>query len=90
MLSQGYLFLRRLDHRLRLERGLSLDVLEREADKLEGIARAMGYKASRKPRRSGRKGAGELLLEDYELRRERIRGCYERFFAPGDRSAAQG
>ena len=90
LLSQGYLFLRRLDHRLRLERGLSLDVLEREADKLEGIARAMGYKASRKPRRSGRKGAGELLLEDYELRRERIRGCYERFFAPGDRSAAQG
>lgn len=89
-LSEGYLFLRQLDHRLRLERGQSLDVVEREADKLQSIARAMGYKVSRRSGRNGRKSEGELLLEDYQLRRERIRACYERFFAPEEREATQG
>lgn len=89
LLSEGYLFLRRLDHRLRLERGQSLDVLEREADRLQGIAQAMGYKASSRARKNGKKSEGELLLEEYALRRERIRACYERFFAPEDREAAK-
>ncbi|MBI2359057.1 MAG: bifunctional [glutamate--ammonia ligase]-adenylyl-L-tyrosine phosphorylase/[glutamate--ammonia-ligase] adenylyltransferase [Deltaproteobacteria bacterium] len=86
LLSQGYLFLRQLDHRLRLERGQSLDVLEREADKLQSIARAMGYKASRRAGRGGEKTAGERLLEDYELRRKRIRACYERYFTSPSKS----
>jgi glutamate-ammonia-ligase adenylyltransferase len=76
VLSEGYLFLRHLDHRLRLERGQSLDTIEREADKLQGIAQALGY------RHHERKSAGSLLLRDYERRRERIRSCYERFFKP--------
>jgi glutamate-ammonia-ligase adenylyltransferase len=73
LLSESYLYLRRLDHRLRLERGQSLDILEREPVKLEGIAAALGYRAR------AQKGAARLL-RDYERRRERIRSCYERFF----------
>ncbi|MEE9550081.1 MAG: bifunctional [glutamate--ammonia ligase]-adenylyl-L-tyrosine phosphorylase/[glutamate--ammonia-ligase] adenylyltransferase [Candidatus Binatia bacterium] len=74
LLSEGYRFLRQLDHRMRLERDQSIDILEREAEKLQGIATAMGYKGR------GKQGAGELLLRDYEKQRERIRSCYERFF----------
>ena len=73
-LSEGYLFLRRLDHRLRLDRDQSMDLLEREGEKLQGVARALGYK------RRGGKEPGDLLLRDYELRRERVRAIYERFF----------
>lgn len=73
LLSEGYLFLRRLDHRLRLQRDQSIDILEREADQLHGVAKALDYKSNKK------KGAGDLLLKDYKLRRERIRTCYERF-----------
>ncbi|MGH7774593.1 MAG: bifunctional [glutamate--ammonia ligase]-adenylyl-L-tyrosine phosphorylase/[glutamate--ammonia-ligase] adenylyltransferase [Candidatus Binatia bacterium] len=75
LLSEGYLFLRQLDHRLRLERDQSIDILEREAEKLQGVAQALGYKPGK-----GKKGAGDLLLRDYELGRERIRACYDRFF----------
>jgi len=74
LLSEGYLFLRRLDHRLRLERDQSIDILERDTERLQGVAQALGYKDQLK------KNAGELLLQDYEKRRERIRASYERFF----------
>jgi len=74
LLAENYFFLRQLDHRLRLERGQSLDIIEREPTKLEGIATALGYKAR------SRAKAAALLLGDYERRRERIRSCYERFF----------
>jgi glutamate-ammonia-ligase adenylyltransferase len=79
-LADGYLFLRRLDHRLRLERDQSIDAFERDPDRLDGIARALGYDSAH-----GRNGksvakAGRKLLADYELRREKIRACYERFF----------
>jgi glutamate-ammonia-ligase adenylyltransferase len=77
LLSENYLFLRQLDHRLRLERGQSLDIVEREPLRLESIARALGYKAGKKTQ------AGMLLLRDYERRRERIRSCYERHFRAG-------
>lgn len=74
LLSEGYLFLRRLDHRLRLERDQPIHVLEREPRKLEGVARALGFRGR------GGKSAGDLLLLGYEKRRERIRACYLRFF----------
>lgn len=80
LLSEGYLFLRRLDHRLRLERDQSIDILEREAVKLHAVAQALGYGSPASRRKSGEKNDGELLLRDYELRRERIRACYERYF----------
>lgn len=74
LLWDSYLFLRRLDHRLRLERDQSIDILEREPGRLQAIAHAMGYGGG-----SG-KSPGELLLEDYERRREQVRSCYERIF----------
>ena len=79
-LADGYLFLRRLDHRLRLERDQSIDAFERDPGRLDGIARALGYESA-----IGRSGksvakAGRKLLADYESRREKMRACYERFF----------
>lgn len=81
LLSEGYLFLRRLDHRLRLERDQSIDILEREPEKLRGIAQALGYKTTRNKNKNSQESAGHLLLKDYEVRRERIRACYERYFS---------
>ena len=43
LLADGYLFLRRLDHRLRLERDQSLDAFDAEPGRLDGIAKALGY-----------------------------------------------
>ena len=74
LLSEGYLFLRRLDHRLRLERDQSMNILEREPEKLQRVAQALGYKLHDK------QSPGDLLLRDYERWRERIRSCYERCF----------
>ncbi len=74
LLSEGYRFLRQLDHRLRLERQRSIDILERDPEKLQGMAHSLGYK------RRAAQSAGDLLLRDYERRRERIRACYARFF----------
>ena len=45
LLSGGYLFLRRIDHRLRLERDQSIDSFEADPGRLESIARALGYAA---------------------------------------------
>lgn len=73
-LSDGYQFLRRLGHRLRLERDQDHHTLEREPAKLAAMATALGYRKRRD------KNPGELLLDDYERRRERIRACYEKYF----------
>jgi glutamate-ammonia-ligase adenylyltransferase len=80
ILADGYLFLRRLDHRLRLERDQSIDGFERSPERLEGIARALGYKGRRKQSGGHAASAGEKLLAEYEKRREQIRACYERYF----------
>ncbi len=80
LLADGYLFLRRLDHRLRLERDQSLDGFDTEPGRLDGIAKALGYS---KPKNASSKRAGQSgqkLLRDYQQRRERIRACYERYF----------
>jgi len=90
LLSGGYLFLRRLDHRLRLERDQSIDAFEAEPRRLDGIARALGYGARRTRRKRSETKCGEKLLNDYRARRERIRACYERYFLspaePNERS----
>lgn len=78
VLAEGYLFLRRLDHRLRLTRDQSIDAFERDPGQLDGIARALGYSA--KHQRSAKSTAGRKLLADYESRREQIRACYEHYF----------
>ena len=74
-LAEGYAFLRRLGHRLRLERDHDTHLLEREPGKLRAVALALGYEEK------GRRSAGAALLRDYEKRRERIRACYDRFFS---------
>jgi glutamate-ammonia-ligase adenylyltransferase len=76
VLAQGYLFLRRLDHRLRLERDQSIDAFEADAKRLQSIARALGYGGGSKSK--ARPGA--QLLRDYQRKREQIRRCYERYF----------
>jgi glutamate-ammonia-ligase adenylyltransferase len=81
LLSDGYLFLRTLDHRLRLERDQSIDAFEREPERLGRIAQALGYGGKRAP--SGK--AGQKLLCNYEEKREKIRSCYERYFLPTER-----
>ena len=80
LLADGYLFLRQLDHRLRLERDQSLDAFDAEPGRLEGIAKALGYSdpESASSKRSGQ--SGRKLLRDYQQRREKIRNCYERYF----------
>ncbi len=86
LLFDGYLFLRRLDHRLRLERDQSIDAFEAEPGRLDGIAHALGYQgATRSGKTSGIK-SGEKLLRDYQTRREKIRACYERYFRPAARN----
>lgn len=74
LLSEAYLFLRRLDHRLRLERNESLDVLERDPGKLQQTALGLGYKGKKDHR------AGARLLEDYEKLRKKIRRSYGKHF----------
>jgi glutamate-ammonia-ligase adenylyltransferase len=82
LLSDGYLFLRNLDHRLRLERDQSIAAFERDPGRLDGIAQSMGYTATKRGRNRQTPKAGQKLLRDYEARREKIRACYERYFFP--------
>jgi [glutamine synthetase] adenylyltransferase / [glutamine synthetase]-adenylyl-L-tyrosine phosphorylase len=80
LLSESYLFLRRLDHRLRLERDQSIDAFEAEPGRLEGIAQALGYASPNRRQNVRAAKSGEKLLRDYRLKRERIRSCYEHYF----------
>jgi glutamate-ammonia-ligase adenylyltransferase len=80
LLSDGYLFLRRLDHRLRLERDQSIDAFEADPVRLEGIAKALGYGDAKPNGKRKKSSSGEKLLLDYQTRREMIRTCYERYF----------
>jgi glutamate-ammonia-ligase adenylyltransferase len=83
LLFEGYLFLRRLDHRLRLERDQSIDGFEADPARLEGIARSL-YNGGEG--RGRRRRLGQKLLRDYEAKREKIRACYERHFLATDKS----
>ena len=82
LLHDGYLFLRHLDHRLRLERDQSIDAFEADPARLDGIARTLGYDGGKKTDGKTRPRAGNKLLRDYETRREKIRACYESYFLP--------
>src|SRR4029077_50966 len=79
ILYDGYLFLRRLDHRLRLERDQSIDAFEADPRRLDGIAYALGYNGTPKNRTKNKTTPGGKLLRDYEARREKIRACYARY-----------
>jgi len=90
LLFDGYLFLRRLDHRLRLERDQSIDAFEAEPGRLDGIAHALGYEAAKKAGKASGPKSGQKLLRDYQMRREKIRACYERYFRPPVKTQADG
>jgi len=85
LLLDGYLFLRSLDHRLRLEHDQSIDGFEREPAKIQGIAKSLGYDGAQNKSSKDPEKAGQKLLRDYEVRRNKIRGCYERYFLPKNR-----
>jgi len=80
LLSEGYRFLRRLDHRLRLERDQSIDAFEAEPGRLESIAQALGYGSTARRGNASKSKSGERLLRDYTTRRDKIRACYEHHF----------
>jgi [glutamine synthetase] adenylyltransferase / [glutamine synthetase]-adenylyl-L-tyrosine phosphorylase len=82
ILSDGYLFLRRLDHRLRLERDQSIDAFEADPERLQSIAQALGYNGAGRRSRKNQTESGKKLLREYQKRREQIRACYERYFLP--------
>jgi glutamate-ammonia-ligase adenylyltransferase len=81
LLADGYLFLRKLDHRLRLERDQSIDAFEVEPGRLDGIAKALGYGNGNSGRAANAAKSGKKLIDDYRQRREKIRTCYEQYFA---------
>jgi [glutamine synthetase] adenylyltransferase / [glutamine synthetase]-adenylyl-L-tyrosine phosphorylase len=87
ILYDGYLFLRRLDHRLRLEHDQSIDAFEAEPERLAGIAHALGYNGT-KPSLKTKSKSGQKLLHDYVARRDKIRACYARYFLPKSNSEA--
>ena len=82
LLYDGYLFLRRLDHRLRLEHDQSIDAFETDPGRLDGIAHALGYNGAKGTGTKTKPTPGQKLLRDYEVRREKIRACYARYFTP--------
>jgi len=80
LLTDGYLFLRQLDHRLRLQRDQSLDAFDASPGGLDGIGKALGYSKPSEARSRSTGDSGKKLLRDYQQRREKIRACYERYF----------
>ena len=67
-LREYYAFLRKLESRLRVVANQSKSFLARDPDKLQTLAKRMGY---------GGSGAGASLLGDYEEFRQVIRGMFE-------------
>ena len=70
-LTRDYLFLRRLESRLRIVANQSTSFLSRDPDKLRVLARRMGYDD-----RDG--SAGTTLLSEYERTRRQVRDLFER------------
>jgi len=73
VLTDGYRFLRRVENALRLAHDRPVEDLDRTRIDLTAVARRMGFAADAS-------GLGDALWQEYELRRERIRACYERWF----------
>jgi glutamate-ammonia-ligase adenylyltransferase len=74
LLTDGYRFLRRVENALRLAHDRPVEDLDRGRMDLTTVAKRMGFAGSGN-------AAGEALWREYEVRRETIRACYERWFA---------
>jgi len=68
LLSDGYRFLRRVENALRLAHDRPVEDLDRGRMDLTAVAKRMGF------------DSGDGLWREYEVRREAIRACYERWF----------
>jgi glutamate-ammonia-ligase adenylyltransferase len=71
LLCDAYLFLRRLESRMRIVANQSTSFLARDPEKLRTLAKRMGYDD-----RDG--SAGKTLLADYERTRGEVRGLFGR------------
>ena len=71
LLSDGYRFLRRVENALRLAHDRPVEDLDRGRMDLSAVAKRMGFAGS---------GEAASLWREYEVRREAIRACYERWF----------
>jgi glutamate-ammonia-ligase adenylyltransferase len=78
LLTDGYRFLRRVENALRLAHDRPVEDLDRSRMDLTSVAKRMRFAGSGS-------AAGAGLWDEYEVRREAIRACYERWF---DRAAA--
>ena len=68
LLSDGYRFLRRVENALRLAHDRPVEDLDRGRMDLTAVAKRIGF------------DSGDGLWREYEVRREAIRACYERWF----------
>jgi [glutamine synthetase] adenylyltransferase / [glutamine synthetase]-adenylyl-L-tyrosine phosphorylase len=73
LLADGYRFLRRVENSLRLAYDRPVEDLDRTQMDLKRIAKRMGFEG-------GAEAIGDLLWQEFSVRREAIRGCYERWF----------
>ena len=73
LLTDGYRFLRRVENALRLAHDRPVEDLDRGHVDLGAVAKRMGFKGSPAT-------VGDALWREYEVRREAIRACYERWF----------
>jgi glutamate-ammonia-ligase adenylyltransferase len=67
LLADGYRFLRRVENALRLAHDRPVEDLDRGRMDLTAVAKRMGF------------DSGDGLWREYEIRREAIRACYERW-----------
>ncbi len=72
LLTDGYRFLRRVENALRLAHDRPVEDLDRGRMDLSAVAKRVGI--------GDGPSAGEALWREYEVRREAIRACYERWF----------
>ena len=73
LLTDGFRFLRRVENALRLAHDRPVEDLDRGQMDLTTVAKRLGFDG-------GGRAAGEALWREYEVRREAIRACYERWF----------
>jgi [glutamine synthetase] adenylyltransferase / [glutamine synthetase]-adenylyl-L-tyrosine phosphorylase len=73
VLADGYRFLRRVENSLRLAYDRPVEDLDRTQMDLKPIAKRMGFAG-------GAENASDLLWQEFTVRREAIRACYERWF----------
>jgi len=77
ILGEAYLFLRRLENRLRIVQDRSISEFRTNPDELDKLARRMGYAEPHG-------GGGVRLRDDYMMHTTRVREIYRRFFPVAD------